>query len=248
MKLSTKGANFIKQHEGFKDIYYDLGDGGLTVGFGNYMTHSEAAKKGIKKGDRVSTSQANEMFDKSVATFVNGVNRQVEQYGFKLNQNQFDALVSYAYNRGLGNNNGTNGLRQLLKNSDSVFDISKNLLVYWGTAVKFKKGLMNRRKAEKKLFDTKAPSTSNIDKLAKEVIAGKHGTGSQREKSLGKDYNAVQSRVNELSKKRPNKPKTINQLAKEVIAGKHGTGRDRMRSLGTNYAKVQQEVTKLMRK
>lgn len=154
MKLSESGKKFIKSHEGFRNTYYDLKDGGLTVGFGNYMTYAAARSKGIKVGDKITDEQADAMFNKSVEGFVAGVNAQIKQYDHDVNQNQFDVLVSYAYNRGLGNSKGTNGLRQLLKNSKSVNAISKNLLVYWGTNTMYKKGLLNRRNAEKKLFDT----------------------------------------------------------------------------------------------
>lgn len=153
MKLSGNGKKFIKSHEGFKNTYYDLKDGGLTVGFGNYMTYATARSKGIKIGDKITDAQADTMFNTSAAGFVAGVNAQIKQYNHKVNQNQFDALVSYAYNRGLGNTSGTNGLRQLLSHSKTLHEISNNFLVYWGTNTIYKKGLLNRRKAEKQLFD-----------------------------------------------------------------------------------------------
>lgn len=45
-----------------------------------------------------------------------------------------------------------------------------------------------------------APTSSHIDKLAREVIAGKHGNGAKRKRSLGANYAAVQRRVNQLLK------------------------------------------------
>ena len=45
-----------------------------------------------------------------------------------------------------------------------------------------------------------APSKKTVDELAREVIAGKHGSGDARKKSLGDQYEAVQKRVNELLK------------------------------------------------
>lgn len=89
----------------------------------------------------------------------------------------------------------------------------------------------------------------SIDQLAKEVMAGKHGTGETRRKSLGKDYDKVQSRVNELLKGYKENPraKTVSELADEVMKGLHGSGRDRMNSLGDKYAEVQKEVNRRMR-
>ena len=46
-----------------------------------------------------------------------------------------------------------------------------------------------------------APAPKSIDELAQEVIDGKHGSGDARRESLGEQYEAVQTRVNELLKK-----------------------------------------------
>ena len=101
-------------------------------------------------------------------------------------------------------------------------------------------------------------TVKSIDELAKEVIAGKHGTGNERRKSLGALYNEVQARVNEIltgkktevkeTEKKPEKKpeKTIDELAKEVIAGKHGTGADRKKSLGALYNEVQARVNEIL--
>lgn len=51
-------------------------------------------------------------------------------------------------------------------------------------------------------------TTSNIDQLAKDVIAGKYGNGDARKKALGSKYAEVQARVNELLKG-INKPSTL---------------------------------------
>lgn len=91
--------------------------------------------------------------------------------------------------------------------------------------------------------------TKSITQLAQEVIAGKHGVGQAREKSLGKQYQAVQAEVNRItqSKTKP-KTKTVRELAQEVIAGKHGSGDARRKSLGVQYNAVQAEVNNLLRK
>ncbi|WP_064467918.1 N-acetylmuramoyl-L-alanine amidase [Lederbergia galactosidilytica] len=89
------------------------------------------------------------------------------------------------------------------------------------------------------------PKTSgkSIDQLADEVIAGKHGSGAQRKKSLGSQYDDVQKRVNEkllgTKKTKPKPKKSIDQLVKETLAGKHGNGEARKKSLGKNYKAVQ---------
>lgn len=97
---------------------------------------------------------------------------------------------------------------------------------------------------------TKKSNTSgmtNIDKLAQEVIDGKHGSGDARKKSLGYNYNAVQARVNEtLLGTSSTVTKSVSQLAQEVLDGKHGAGDERKRSLGSQYNAVQAEVNRLL--
>ncbi len=87
----------------------------------------------------------------------------------------------------------------------------------------------------------------SIDQLADEVIAGKHGSGAERKKSLGSQYDAVQKLVNEKMGAQPKakaKPasKSIDQLVKETLAGKHGNGEVRKKSLGSNYQAVQDAI------
>lgn len=118
----------------------------------------------------------------------------------------------------------------------------------------------------KKITPVNPTPVKSIDELAKEVIAGKHGTGNERRKSLGDLYDKVQARVNEILTgkktevkepvKKPvkepvkepvKKPeKTIDELAKEVIDGKHGTGADRKKSLGDKYDAVQARVNEIL--
>ena len=105
--------------------------------------------------------------------------------------------------------------------------------------------------------NSKPKPTKTITQMAKEVIAGKHGTGHEaRRKSLGVSaatYEKVRAEVNRLasgtSKPNPKPSKTITQMAREVIAGMHGTGHEaRRKSLGVSaatYAKVRAEVNRL---
>ena len=86
------------------------------------------------------------------------------------------------------------------------------------------------------------PSKS-IEELAKEVLAGKHGNGDARRKSLGANYVKVQQKVNEILY---GKKKSIEELAKEVLAGKHGNGDARRKSLGSDYSKVQKRVDEIL--
>lgn len=88
-----------------------------------------------------------------------------------------------------------------------------------------------------------ASPVKTVAQLADEVLAGKHGNGAARVKSLGGNYAAVQKEIERRYKaKAKPKPPSIAQLARDVLAGKYGVGEARKRRLGSNYVKVQAEV------
>jgi N-acetylmuramoyl-L-alanine amidase len=96
-----------------------------------------------------------------------------------------------------------------------------------------------------------ASKAKTVQQLAEEVIAGKHGTGDARKKSLGSQYDAVQAIINKTFGEKPKvtskpKAKTVDQLAQEVIDGKHGSGDARKKSLGAQYNAVQKRVNELL--
>lgn len=91
---------------------------------------------------------------------------------------------------------------------------------------------INRIISNKNLSFFTGGSTKSINQLADEVIAGKHGTGEDRKKSLGSKYNQVQDLVN------------IKILAKEVMEGIHGDGEKRKKSLGSKYKEVQSYINR----
>lgn len=104
-------------------------------------------------------------------------------------------------------------------------------------------------KFEQPISPSKPVVGKSILDLAQEVLAGKHGSGEDRKKSLGASYDAVQAKVNELANaKEEVKPakKSITQLAQEVIDGKHGSGDARQQALGSDYAAVQAKVNELL--
>lgn len=90
--------------------------------------------------------------------------------------------------------------------------------------------------------------------IAKEVIAGKWGNGTERKNKLtasGYDYNAVQAEVNRLLNKGTVSTKKSNEeIAKEVIAGKWGNGATRkakLKAAGYDPDAIQKLVNKLLK-
>ena len=99
----------------------------------------------------------------------------------------------------------------------------------------------------------------DLTTIAREVIAGKWGNGTDRKNRLtaaGYDAKAVQAKVNQLlsggsAPSQPAKPaqKTVEQIAREVIAGKWGNGADRKNRLtaaGYDAKAVQDKVNELL--
>lgn len=93
-----------------------------------------------------------------------------------------------------------------------------------------------------------APPTAGktVWQLADEVLAGVHGSGEDRVRSLGSSFNAVQAEVNRRlgAGGAPVAQKSVEQLADEVIAGAHGSGDARVAALGGRYDEVQAEVNR----
>lgn len=137
MKLDSKGIQLIKDFEGCKlTAYRDVG-GTLTIGIGH-------TGKDVKEGMVISNEKAIELFKKDIAKFEKHVDTYNKIYNF--NQNQFNALVSFAYN--IGN------IDQLTKNGKrTIAEISKKILSYTYCNGKYSSGLYNRRRKEQQLFN-----------------------------------------------------------------------------------------------
>lgn len=84
--------------------------------------------------------------------------------------------------------------------------------------------------------------TADVNKLAYEVIAGKHGNGEARVAALGTKYVEVQKRVNEILTRTPN----ALDMARAVIRGEYGNGETRKARLGASYADIQGIVNELI--
>ena len=98
--------------------------------------------------------------------------------------------------------------------------------------------------------------TKTLEDIAREVIKGKWGTGSERKKRLeasGYVYSAVQARVNELCNKssvKSHTKKSVDTVAREVIKGLWGNGSERktrLEAAGYNYKEVQSRVKALLK-
>lgn len=102
-------------------------------------------------------------------------------------------------------------------------------------------------------YDAEPKATKTITQVAREVLNGKWGNGTDRKKRLmeaGYDYNAVQKEVNRLFNSSKTSLKSNEAIAKEVIQGKWGTGAARKQKLtdaGYDYETIQALVNKMLK-
>lgn len=98
-----------------------------------------------------------------------------------------------------------------------------------------------------------ANTKKSNEEIAKEVIAGKWGNGTDRKNRLtkaGYNYNTIQSIVNQMLSGNTSKSKSDLEIAREVIQGKWGNGtarKTRLTLAGYNYNNIQSIVNNLLR-
>src|SRR5436853_1141896 len=117
MQMSPHGLELLEQWEGFKTTVYKDSAGLPTIGVGHLLTKSELSSGKItinglpvKYHDGLTEQQVADLLAQDVQSAVAAVSSHVK---VSLNQNQFDALVSFAFNVGVGAFTGSTLLRVL---------------------------------------------------------------------------------------------------------------------------------------
>ena len=149
MNLDKEGLDLIKRFEGCKLQAYLCSAGVPTIGVGN--TYYEDGTK-VKLGDEITQEKADELFSMIVKKYEDTVNQLVKS---KINQHQFNSLVSLTYNIGAGNFQKSSVLKKVnLNPADATI---KDSFLLWNKANgKVIKGLVTRRNAEADLYFTKS--------------------------------------------------------------------------------------------
>jgi len=153
MKISENGLNLIKNFEGCRLTAYKAlsTEEYYTIGWGHYGSD-------VLSGETISQTQADEILKSDLNKYENYVNNtEYCPVISELNQNQFDALVSFCYNCGAGS------LETLCKNRN-VSEIGSVLALYVKSGDKTIQGLVNRRNAEIKLYNM------GVEEMTKEEI------------------------------------------------------------------------------
>ena len=148
MKTSENGIALIISFEGFSpkackcvstEKYY-------TIGYGHYG-------KDVKASDTITKEKAIKLLKSDLAKFEKKVMKYDSIYHY--NQNEFDALVSFAYNVGSIDGLTKNGTR-------TKAEISKCWTLYTKSGGRVLAGLVKRRDKEKKLFLTKCENEKSV--------------------------------------------------------------------------------------
>lgn len=149
MKLDSKGYDLIKEFEGFSNIPYKCSANIPTIGYGN--TFYPDGKRVSMLDKQITKEYADEIFKNVVDNFAFKVSKLIKS---KVTQNQFNALVSFAYNVGIGNLEKSTLLKLVNINPNDAM-IAKQFLRWNKAKGKELKGLTNRRIKESALYYTK---------------------------------------------------------------------------------------------
>ena len=165
MKISENGVALIKQFEGLElEAYQDIA-GIWTIGYG----HIETAREGM----RISEREAEALLRRDLKPRESAVDRLAS---VPLNQNEFDALVSFVYNVGIeGFRRST--ARKRLNRGDRLG--AADALTWWnkatvGGVLREVTGLTRRRAAERARFLT--PTAPPVVNDAKQLDANTRAT------------------------------------------------------------------------
>ena len=139
MKTSPKGIALIKEFEGLRLKAYKCPGGVWTIGYG----HTD----GVRPGMVISERQAEDFLKAELIAF----EKYLNDLRLAINQNQFDALISFIYNVGTGNFSSSTLLRKVKANplDKSIMDEFLRWVYSKGRVLP---GLQRRRLAEMKLY------------------------------------------------------------------------------------------------
>jgi lysozyme len=140
MTHSFTCTSLVASSEGCKLTAYLDGNNIPTIGFGH-------TGKDVHIGLTITLSEATAFLNQDLSMTDVAVTRLVR---VGLNQNQFDALVSFVFNIGQGHFNSSTCLKML--NAGKYLEAASHILDWNKVAGKVSSGLMTRRLKERVLF------------------------------------------------------------------------------------------------
>lgn len=151
LTTSENGIKLIKKFEGCVLSAYRDSVGVITIGYG---WTKPIDGQPLRMGMTITQAKADSLLRQGLKSYENNVNKYDSKYHW--NQNQFDALVSFAYNIG--------SIDKLVKKGSgykTIAEISATIPKYCNAGGRRLPGLVNRRNKEKELFDKLCGSTTN---------------------------------------------------------------------------------------
>jgi lysozyme len=139
MNISQEGLSLIKRFEGCELEAYKCAAGVWTIGYGS--------TKGVKEGDTVSQEEADKLLLHEMEEYEGYINDMVN---VDLEQNQFDAMVSWVFNLGPTNLKASTLLKVL--NAKDYEGVPAQIKRWNKAGGKVLQGLIRRREAESLLF------------------------------------------------------------------------------------------------
>ena len=145
-KTGNAGIEMIKTFEGFRSAPYKCPAGIPTIGYG--ATFYPNGKKVTMADKAITEAEAVELLKHMLVSFEKYVDSYCRD---DINQNQFDALVSFAYNLGPANLKSSTLLKKVNANPEDE-TITAEFMKWVKAGGKTLKGLVRRRAAESQLY------------------------------------------------------------------------------------------------
>jgi lysozyme len=146
-KLGPNGLALIKKFEGFRSKPYLCSAMVPTIGWGS-TRYADGTKVTLKDA-AITKEEADKLFLTTLKQYELAVDAFCRD---DINQNQFDALVSFAYNLGVNALKTSTLLKKVNTNPNDVVGIAQQFNKWVNANGKPLKGLIIRRQAELTLF------------------------------------------------------------------------------------------------
>ena len=145
MKVNKQGIQLVKSFEGCFFNAYLCPAKVWTIGYGSTKYPNGNA---VKQGDKITQQEAETLLSDTLDEFSKGVSKLIK---VELNDNQFSALVSFAFNLGTGALSKSTLLKKVNANSNDK-TIEDEFMRWVSAGGKRLNGLVRRRTAESKLY------------------------------------------------------------------------------------------------
>jgi lysozyme len=145
-KTGTAGIEIIKSFEGFRSAPYKCPAGIPTIGYG--ATFYPGGKKVTMTDATITEARGTELLQSMLVSFEQYVDSYCRD---DINQNQFDALVSFAYNLGPANLKSSTLLKKVNANPEDE-TIRAEFMKWTKAGGRVLRGLVRRREAEANLY------------------------------------------------------------------------------------------------